>query len=103
VLTGNGLKPEEEPDAVKEISYHDHVCLLSEGPDDNLDFLTRFFQEGLHRGGLCVYVSRDEDARHMFAHMRSEGLDIDGLIQSGRLVHVPRTGVVIKDGRFEPD
>ncbi len=90
-------------DAIEELSYHDHICLLSDGPEDNLDLLVRFFEKGLEKDGMDVYVAKDEDAQRLFAYMRSVGFDIDGQLHSGRFMYAPRDRVVIKDGKFEPD
>lgn len=81
---------------------HGHAALLYDTPEERLDIITQYFQEGLEHNELCVFVtsgSLDESK----AEFKKRGFDVSRYIQSGALRIFEMNATYMPNGQFTAD
>src|SRR4051812_26727460 len=59
-----------------ELRHGDHLCLVYDGPDDQMAAAVPFIAGGLSAGECCVYVADDRTPAEVAAALAAAGVDV---------------------------
>ncbi|MFB6121946.1 MAG: MEDS domain-containing protein [Haloferacaceae archaeon] len=90
-------------DALDALDVHDHLALIYETRDEQLDAVIPFVHQGLERSEKCIYIVDDNTAETVFDAMRADGIDVDDAIDADQLVVTGTERSYLRDGYFDPD
>ncbi len=82
---------------------HDHLALIYDHQDEQLDIVIPFLRLGLERGEKCVYIHDDNTAASVIAAMERHGIDVAAATASRALSIITKTDAYLKNGDFDPD
>jgi len=82
---------------------HDHLALIYDHQDEQLDIVVPFLRLGLERGEKCVYIHDDNTAASVIAAMERHGIDVAAATASRALNIITKTDAYLKNGDFDPD
>ena len=82
---------------------HDHLALIYDHQDEQLDIVVPFLRLGLERGEKCVYIHDDNTAASVIAAMERHGIDVAAATASRALAIITKTDAYLKNGDFDPD
>lgn len=88
---------------LRELSLHEHICLLYRDQEEGLLSACEFVQHGLEQGDQCVYVADDNTSEEVTAMLSMRGVDTERAISSGQLIIVTKQESYLKEGSFDPD
>ena len=88
---------------VKLCGNHDHLAMIYDRPDEQLDFIVPFLRMGLERGEKSVYIYDDNSAETVIAAMERHGIDVGAATASGALSILTKAHAYMKNGNFDPD
>jgi signal transduction histidine kinase/CheY-like chemotaxis protein len=80
----------------------DHLCLISESPDEPSAALAPFFKAGLAAGERCLYIGPVTAGRRIELALERAGVAVGRELDGGALVFLTRRGQWLPGGRFEP-
>jgi PAS domain S-box-containing protein len=90
--------------ALGEVPWGTHFCLLCRTPEDVLEILVPYFAMGLHAGEYCLWVtSRSPNALTAEKALRAAVPDLDKRIRNGQADFVPERDWYLRDGLFDAD
>jgi signal transduction histidine kinase len=90
-------------EALENLAVHDHLALIYETSDEQLDAAIPFIRQGVARNEMCCYIVDDNTAEEVFDAMRGEGIDVDAAIEADQLVVTGKEHSYLRDGYFDPD
>jgi PAS domain-containing protein len=90
-------------EALKEISVHEHLCVIYETREQQFAVAIPFLRFGLDRGEMCLYVADENTATSILDTMRGQGVDVDALVQKGMLKVADKGQDYLRKGHFDPD
>lgn len=82
---------------------HDHLALIYDNPDEELDIVVPFLRFGLERWEKAVYIHDDNTAETVVAAMERHGIDVAAAKASGALVIITKRDAYLKNGEFDPE
>lgn len=82
---------------------HDHLALIYENHEEQLDIVVPFLRLGLERGEKCVYIVDDNSPEAVIAAMERHGIDVVTARASGALAIITKHEAYLKNGYFDPD
>lgn len=94
-------EPLEE--ALRKLRPHDHLCLIHDGPREQLEVAAAFLRIGLDRGERCVYIADQNAKARVVQALLAAGADAHDAIAKGRLVITDPRSTYLRGGRFHPD
>lgn len=87
----------------RDLTIHDHACLLWETREEQFDAVAAYFRWGLMRGEQCLYV-RDGTPEDLLLDALSErGVDVREARARDALVVIGKDEAYLKQGAFSPD
>ncbi len=90
-------------DVLQRVCLHDHLCLIYEGPQEQLTVPILSIRLGLERGEKCFYIPDDSARSDVVAALQAAGVDVEAAMESGRLTIASRRDTYLRDGYFQPD
>jgi signal transduction histidine kinase len=84
-------------------STHDHLALIYDRQDEQLDIVVPFLRFGLERGEKCVYIVDDTSAETVIAAMERHGIDVAAAKATGALAIITKHDAYLKNGEFDPE
>jgi PAS domain S-box-containing protein len=89
-------------EAVGDISWGTHFCLLYKTAEELLEILVPYFAQGLAENEFCMWVTSElVDVEQAKAALRAVVPNLDACIASGQLEIVHYTDWYIRDGQFD--
>ncbi len=82
---------------------NDHLALLYESRDEQLQTAISFVRQGLERGERCLYITDENSTAAIKAAMETAGIDVEAAIESGALTIDTATNSYLENGTFDPD
>jgi chemotaxis family two-component system sensor kinase Cph1 len=89
--------------ALRQLSVHDHACLIYETIEEQFDAIVPFIRIGLERSEQCLYIADDNTAEVVVDRMNAAGVDALAAIRAGQLIIATKQETYLKHGRFDPD
>ena len=89
--------------AIERLGVHNHLCLIYETREEQFAAVVPFMKIGLERGEKCVYIVDDNTAEAVISEMKRSGIDVQAMIQSGKLAILSKQDAYLKPGYFDPD
>jgi signal transduction histidine kinase len=90
-------------ESLEQLGPHDHFCSIYENPEEHYAVAIPFMRMGLDRGEKCIYIADDGTIGDVREAMQSEGIDVEGAIESNSLVLATKEQAYLKRGSFDPD
>jgi len=85
-----------------EANTHGHAAFLYETLEERLELLAQYFQEGLQKNELCVFVTPDSEV-DAIASFKAIGFDPSEAIKKGALRVFSMKQTYLPDGHFAAD
>lgn len=82
---------------------HDHLAIIYDNPEEQLDFVVPFLRLGLERGEKAVFIYDDNTVETVIAAMEHHGIDVAAAASAGALSIVTKSHAYLKNGDFDPD
>src|SRR6185312_9939738 len=82
---------------------HDHLALIYDKQEEQLDIVIPFLRLGLKRGEKSIFIVDDTSAETIVAAMEQHGIDVDAATAAGALAIITKRDVYLKNGDFDPD
>ena len=82
---------------------HDHLALIYDNPDEQLDIIVPYLRLGLERGEKSVYIYDESTPEAVIAAMERYGIDVGAATASGALSIITKSHAYLKNGDFDPD
>lgn len=82
---------------------HDHLAIIYDHPDEQLDFIVPFLRIGLERGEKAVFIYDDNSADTVIAAMGRHGINVEAATAAGALSILTKADAYLKNGDFDPD
>src|SRR6266849_8960872 len=90
-------------EVLKEISVHEHLCVIYETREQQFTVAVPFLSLGLARGEKCLYVADENTAAGILDAMRGQGVDVDTPVEKGMLAVSNKEREYLRKGYFDPD
>ena len=90
-------------DTIRDISLHEHVCLLYRDKDEGLASAGAFIQAGLEQNDQCVYVADDNAVADVVKALTQRGINVDAALETQQLIIGTKQETYLLDGYFDPD
>ncbi len=84
-------------------AVHDHLALIYDNQEEQLDIIVPFLRLGMERGEKSVFIVDDTNPSSVIAAMERHGVDVDGATANGALAIVTKHDAYLKNGDFDPD
>lgn len=84
-------------------ALHDHLALIYDNQEEQLDIIVPFLRLGLERGEKSVYIVDNSSAETVIAAMERHGIDVDAATATGALAIITKHDAYLKNGDFDPD
>jgi signal transduction histidine kinase len=89
--------------ALEQFGPHDHLCSVYETSEEQLAVAIPFIRIGLDRNEKCLYIADDFNVETVREAMYEDGIEVDDLVRSGRLVLGTKEDAYLKNERFDPE
>jgi len=89
--------------ALEELDVHDHLCLIYENRQEQMDAIIPFIRKGLERNEQCVYIADENTSESVVDSLQEAGIDAAGAIATGALAVLTKQDAYLKKGYFDPD
>ncbi len=90
-------------EVLKEISVHEHLCVIYETREQQFALAVPFLETGLARGEKCVYVADENTTASILDAMRDQGVDVDRPVEKGMLAVANKKREYLRKGHFDPN
>ncbi|HEV2379687.1 MAG TPA: MEDS domain-containing protein [Terriglobia bacterium] len=88
--------------ALEQLTPHQHLCVIYEGPEERFAVAIPFIRFGLDRGENCIYITDDGTEAAVREAMYAGGIDVERAIRTGSLVLKKKETAYLKHGSFDP-
>lgn len=88
---------------VASCAIHDHLALIYDNQEEQLDIVVPFLRRGLERGEKSVFIVDNTSAETVIAAMEHHGIDVDAATAAGALAIITKHDAYLKNGDFDPD
>jgi signal transduction histidine kinase len=82
---------------------HDHLALIYDNQNEQLDIIVPYLRMGLERGEKSVFIVDDTSPGAVIAAMERYGVDVEAATASGALAIITKHDAYLKNGEFDPD
>jgi PAS domain S-box-containing protein len=82
---------------------HDHLALIYDNQEEQLDIIVPFLRMGLERGEKSIYIVDDSTPDAVLNAMERHGIDVAAATLSGALAIITKHDAYLKNGDFDPD
>lgn len=82
---------------------HDHLAIIYDHPDEQLDFIVPYLRLGMERGEKAVFIYDDNSAETVIDAMERHGIDVGAATACGALSIITKRHAYLKNGDFDPD
>ena len=82
---------------------HDHLALIYDKQEEQLDIVVPFLRLGLERGEKSIFIVDDTSPGTVVAAMKKYGIDVDAATAAGALAIITKHDAYLKNGDFDPD
>src|SRR5262245_26983330 len=96
--TGNGRTSLLE--ALYQIAPHDHLCLIYESEEEQLQALLPYIQFGLEQGHECLYIGSADSLESILEAMRSHGIAVDSATGTGAICLVSEADLMVDQAKI---
>jgi hypothetical protein len=86
---------------VSKLGSHRHLCMIYERRQERIEALVPFFQLGLSRGELCIYIAPSHHAAEVMEALSDFG--IQEALKTGQLKIVDTPTSLLGKQKFQPD
>jgi signal transduction histidine kinase len=80
----------------------DHVCLIYDSFEEQMEAMVPFFQDGLSRGERCGYIVDERDAEEVTAALARGGIDMEAALERGAFLFLTKREAYLRSGAFDP-
>lgn len=88
---------------IERLGVHDHLCLIYETQEEQFAVVVSFMKIGLERGEKCVYIVDDNTSEAVINEMKTSGIDVQAMVQFGKLAILSKQDAYLQQGYFDPD
>lgn len=82
---------------------HDHLALIYDNQEEQLDIIVPYLRLGLERGEKSVFIVDDTSPATVMAAMERHGIDVDAATATGALAIITKHDAYLKNGDFDPE
>ncbi|AHF99575.1 histidine kinase [Halostagnicola larsenii XH-48] len=82
---------------------NDHLALVYDSRDEQLQTAIPFVRQGLERGERCLYIADEHDRAEIKSVMERAGIDTEAALESGALTIDTVENSYLRNGDFDPD
>lgn len=82
---------------------HDHLALIYDNQEEQLDIVVPFLRLGLERGEKSVFIVDGTSPAAVIAAMERHGIDVDAAQATGALAIITKHDAYLKNGEFDPE
>ncbi len=83
------------------VRWGTHLCYMSESNDDLIDLMVPYFEKGLERNALCLWLSSEPLGQQVMKALRDGIPRFDRYQKKGQILAVPHTEWYLRDGRLD--
>src|SRR5271156_4733805 len=85
------------------LAGQNHVCAFFNTMDDEHRVLRSFYKDGFDRGEKATHIVDSENREAYLQRLTDSGMNVEELMDTGRLEVVPWTDAYVRDHRFDQD
>ena len=85
------------------LAGQNHVCAFFNTMDDEHRVLRSFYKGGFDRGEKATHIVDSENREAYLKRLTDAGMNVQELMETGRLEVLPWTDMYVRDHRFDQD
>ncbi len=85
------------------LGRHRHICAFFNTFDEEHTVLGSFFKDGFDRGEKAIHIVESENREEYLKGFTEAGINVQEVMETGRLEVVPWTDMYVRDHRFDQD
>jgi hypothetical protein len=85
------------------LGQHRHVCAFFNDLDEEQRALCSFFKEGIDRGEKAAHIVEADNREEYLRRLFDAGINVQEMMEIGRLEVLPWTDMYVRDHRFDQD
>ena len=85
------------------LGRHHHVCAFFNTIDEEHTVLRSFFKDGFDRGEKAIHIVESENREEYLKRFAEAGINVQEVMETGRLEVLPWTDMYVRDHRFDQD
>jgi hypothetical protein len=85
------------------LGRHRHICAFFNTLDEEHKVLRSFFKDGLDRGEKAIHIVESENREEYLKGFAEAGINVQEVMETGRLEVLPWTDMYVRDHRFDQD
>jgi len=85
------------------LGRHRHICAFFNTFDEEHRVLRSFFKDGFDRGDKAIHIVESKNREEYLKGFTDGGIDVQDVIETGRLEVLPWTDAYVRDQRFDQD
>jgi hypothetical protein len=85
------------------LGRHRHICAFFNTLDEEHRVLRSFFKDGFDRGEKAIHIVETENREEYLKGFTEAGIDVQEVIETGRLEVLPWTDMYVRGHRFDQD
>jgi len=82
---------------------HHHVCAFFNTIDEEHTVLRSFFKDGFDRGEKAIHIVESENREEYLKRFAEAGINVQEVMETGRLEVLPWTDMYVRSHRFDQD
>jgi DcmR-like sensory protein len=86
-----------------DLAGHNHVCAFFNTMEEEHRVLRSFYKDGLDRGEKAIHIVDSENREAYLKRLTDAGINVQELMDTGRLEVLPWTDMYVRDHRFDQD
>ncbi len=86
-----------------QIAPHDHLCLIYESEEEQLQALLPYLQFGLEQGEQCLYFGSPDSLAAILLAMNELGIAVESATASGAICLVGEADLMAEKGKIDPE
>ena len=88
---------------LKDHNASDHLALIYESHDQQVDAVIPFIEQGLARGEQCLYIAEEHKRVAVLDTLRAADIDVDAALEEEALTFIPIEETYLSNGTFDAD
>jgi len=85
------------------LGRHRHVCAFFNSIDEEHRVLRSFFKDGFDHGEKAIHIVESENREEYLKGFAEAGINVQEVMETGRLEVLPWTDMYVRDHRFDQD
>ena len=86
-----------------DLGGRNHVCAFFNTIDEEHRVLSSFFKDGFDRGEKAIHIVESQNREEYLKRLADAGINVQEVMETGRLEVLPWTDVYVRDHRFDQD